>query len=139
MLSAVTADFRVSDIFKSVAGFIALGVEAAGTLIVTFGAVEALYGATHVILRGLTRPGERRVVWTRFAGWLLLGLEFELAADIVRTAISPTWNDIGQLAAIGVIRTFLNYYLEKDVGESKHTITPASSGKDDAPSRPLAA
>jgi uncharacterized membrane protein len=44
----------------------------------------------------------------RFGVWLLLGLEFELAADIVRTAIAPTWTDIGHLAAIGVIviRTF---------------------------------
>ena len=45
--------------------------------------------------------------------WLLLGLEFELAADIVRSVISPTWVEIGQLAAIAVIRTFLNYFLEK--------------------------
>lgn len=50
-----------------------------------------------------------------FGVWLLLGLEFELAADIVRTAISPSWTDIGQLGAIAVIRTFLNYFLEKDV------------------------
>lgn len=129
----------VSEIFKSFAGFIALGVEAAATLIITFGALEALHGSVHVIARGLTEPGERKQVWTRFAGWLLLGLEFELAADIVRTAISPSWNDIGQLAAIGVIRTFLNYFLEKDIGESKHAAAPPSSGNDNAPSRPLAA
>jgi uncharacterized membrane protein len=42
-------------------------------------------------------------------------LEFELAADIVRTVVTPTWVDIGQLAAIGAIRTFLNYFLEKDL------------------------
>ena len=47
--------------------------------------------------------------------WLILGLEFMLAADIVRTAISPTWQQTGQLAAIAVIRTFLNYFLEKDI------------------------
>jgi uncharacterized membrane protein len=51
----------------------------------------------------------------RFGVWLLLGLEFELAADIIRSAISPTWRDIGQLAAIGFIRTFLNYFLERDL------------------------
>jgi uncharacterized membrane protein len=51
----------------------------------------------------------------RFGVWLLLGLEFELGAGIVRTAISPTWTDIGQLAAIGAIRTLLNYFLEKDL------------------------
>jgi uncharacterized membrane protein len=44
-----------------------------------------------------------------------LGLEFELGADIIRSAISPDWNDIGQLAAIAVIRTFLNYFLERDI------------------------
>jgi uncharacterized membrane protein len=47
--------------------------------------------------------------------WLLLGLEFELAADIVRSVISPTWQEIGELGAIAVIRTFLNYFLEKDL------------------------
>jgi uncharacterized membrane protein len=47
--------------------------------------------------------------------WLILGLEFMLAADIVRTAISPTWQQTAQLAAIAVIRTFLNYFLEKDI------------------------
>lgn len=51
----------------------------------------------------------------RFGVWLLLGLEFELAADIVRSAISPSWTEIGQLGAIALIRTFLNYFLERDV------------------------
>jgi uncharacterized membrane protein len=47
--------------------------------------------------------------------WLLLGLEFALAADIIASVISPTWEDIGQLGAIAVIRTFLNYFLEQDL------------------------
>ena len=55
------------------------------------------------------------MIWLRFGVWLLLGLEFELAADIVRTAISPSWTEIGQLGAIALIRTFLNYFLERDV------------------------
>jgi sulfatase modifying factor 1 len=42
-------------------------------------------------------------------------LEFELAADIVRSVIAPTWQEIGELGAIAVIRTFLNYFLEKDL------------------------
>jgi uncharacterized membrane protein len=66
--------------------------------------------------RGSGKPYHRKKeVWLGFGVWLLLGLEFELAADIGRSAISPTWNDIGQLGAIAVIRTFLNYFLEKDV------------------------
>lgn len=47
--------------------------------------------------------------------WLLLALEFELAADVLRTAISPTWDDVGKLGAIAAIRTALNYFLEKDI------------------------
>jgi uncharacterized membrane protein len=47
--------------------------------------------------------------------WLLLGLEFALAADIITSVISPTWQDIGELGAIAVIRTFLNYFLEHDL------------------------
>jgi len=55
----------------------------------------------------------------RFGIWLLLGLQFALAADIVRSVISPSWNDIGQLAAIALIRTFLNYFLERDLAEAE--------------------
>jgi uncharacterized membrane protein len=47
--------------------------------------------------------------------WLLLGLEFELAADIIASVVSPTWQDIGELGAIAVIRTFLNFFLERDL------------------------
>jgi uncharacterized membrane protein len=47
--------------------------------------------------------------------FLALGLEFQLAADILKTAVSPTWNDIEQLAAIAAIRTVLNYFLAQEV------------------------
>ncbi len=45
--------------------------------------------------------------------WLAVALEFELAADILRTAVAPTWTEIGQLAAIAVLRTALNYFLQR--------------------------
>ena len=54
-----------------------------------------------------------------FGKWLLLGLQFALAADIVRSAISPEWEQIGHLAAIAVIRTFLSYFLERDLMEQR--------------------
>ena len=50
---------------------------------------------------------------------LALALEFLLAADIVATAVTPTWESIGLLAAIAGIRTFLNYFLHKEVKEIK--------------------
>ncbi len=51
----------------------------------------------------------------RLGRWLALALEFELGADILRTAIAPTWGEIGQLAAIAAIRTLLNYFLQKEI------------------------
>ena len=46
-----------------------------------------------------------RQIWIRFATWILLALEFALAADLVRTAVAPTWDDIAKLAVIATIRT----------------------------------
>ena len=48
---------------------------------------------------------------------LALSLEFLLAADIVSTAVSPSWDDLGKLAAITGIRTFLNFFLNKEVDQ----------------------
>jgi len=51
----------------------------------------------------------------KYARWLAAGLTFQLAGDIVHTAVTPTWDDIGRLAATAVIRTFLTYFLERDI------------------------
>ncbi|HXW56535.1 MAG TPA: DUF1622 domain-containing protein [Candidatus Cybelea sp.] len=104
----------MQEILKEIAESIALGVETCAGFIIAYGAIEAISGSILAIKRR-SKSGQRKDIWLRFGVWLLLGLEFELAADIVRTAISPTWNEIGQLAAIGVIRTFLNFSLEKDL------------------------
>jgi len=104
----------MEEILHEVALRIALAAEAAAVLITGYGALEAFV----LLLMRFTRnrrPQARKEAWLRLGMWLLLGLEFELAADIVRSVISPSWIDIGQLAAIAVIRTFLNYFLEKDL------------------------
>lgn len=60
---------------------------------------------------------ERRTLWLTYARWLVAGLTFQLAADIIESSVAPSWEAIGQLGAIAVIRTFLNYFLERDVAE----------------------
>src|SRR5215467_4066972 len=109
----------MEELFKETATRIALAVELAAALMIGYGALEAV--VTLLIPRG-RKEGDRlfhkrREIFLRFGVWLLLGLEFELAADIVRSAISPSWSDIGQLGAIAAIRTFLNYFLERDIRE----------------------
>jgi uncharacterized membrane protein len=58
-----------------------------------------------------------RHVWLRYARWLVAGLTFQLAADIIETSISTSWETIGRVGAIAVIRTFLNYFLDRDLSE----------------------
>jgi uncharacterized membrane protein len=104
----------MEELIKLASSYIALTVEGIAALLIAYGTVEALIGLWPVFAKRNDLPARRRV-WSRFGVWLLLGLEFELAADIIRTAIAPSWTDIGQLAAIAGIRTFLNFFLESDL------------------------
>jgi uncharacterized membrane protein len=93
-------------------------VEAMAVLMVTAGAIDAFVRLLMVAATRSAGHGARKAIWRRFGTWLLLGLEFELAADIIGSVVSPTWQDIGELGAIAVIRTFLNYFLERDLREA---------------------
>lgn len=52
-----------------------------------------------------------------FGRWLALALEFQLAADILSTTIEPSFQDLIRLSIIAIVRTFLNYFLEKEIVE----------------------
>jgi uncharacterized membrane protein len=118
----------MEELFKTLAGHIALGVEAAAALLITVGAIEALYNTARRLAPTMRGIIHKKEIWVRFATWLLLALEFELAADVIRSAISPSWSDIGQLASIAAIRTFLNYFLEKDIEAFAERSSPATVG-----------
>jgi uncharacterized membrane protein len=104
--------------FARFAHTVSLLVEAGAALLIAIGAADAL-GTTLRRAFGRQRLGlaDKKTIWLRFAAWLMLALEFELAADVVRSAISPTWSELGQLAAIATIRTVLNYFLTRDMRE----------------------
>lgn len=59
------------------------------------------------------------------ARFLALALEFQLAADILATAVAPSWTQIGKLGAIAVIRTALNYFLAREIKEEEKSATEA--------------
>jgi uncharacterized membrane protein len=105
----------VEDALAAGSRWVASIIEAVAVLVVTYGALDAFARLLVLALKPPILFTARKAVWRRFGTWLLLGLEFELAADIVRSVISPTWADLGQLASIAVIRTFLNYFLERDL------------------------
>jgi uncharacterized membrane protein len=93
-------------------------VEAAGALVIFGGAAVAFVRFLRTAVR--TRRAETfvpvRLDLGRFLG---LGLEFQLAADILRTAIAPSFREIGQLAAVAAIRTALNFFLGREVKEER--------------------
>ena len=92
-------------------------IEAGAVLVVAFGAVQAVLSLVAAIVGKSADELRGREIWINFATWILLALEFALAADLVRTAVAPTWDDISKLAVIATIRTMLNYFLAKDIAE----------------------
>jgi uncharacterized membrane protein len=103
-------------LLKQLAEHVALSIEGVGILVVTIGSLEAVVAVGRMMF---TRGSDtaKREAWLRYARWLEAGLTFQLAGDIVHTAVAPTWDDIGRVAAIAVIRTFLTFFLERDIKE----------------------
>lgn len=62
-------------------------------------------------------PQAKRQMRQKLGAYLVLGLEFFIAADIIRTIIRPGWNEIGMLAAIIALRTVLSYFLGLELKE----------------------
>ena len=85
-------------------------------ILIVVGAVEAFFQGLWTMFA--SRDGHHeRDVWLRLGRWLVAGLTFPLAADVLTTAITTSWDEVARLAAIAAIRTFLNYFLERDLGE----------------------
>ena len=95
-------------------------VEAAGALIIALGAVIAVVQFLRVLPR--RDPGEYVGVRLTLARYLALGLEFQLASDVLRTAIAPSFEELGKLAAVAAIRTALNFFLAREIREEQHTL-----------------
>jgi uncharacterized membrane protein len=94
---------------------IARGVEFAAAVIIALAAVEATIKAAGIFVPRNTPGQAKNEVRLTLGRWLAVGLEFELAADILNTAVTPTWSDIEKLAAIAALRTALNYLLEREI------------------------
>lgn len=89
-------------------------IDALALVIIVVGTVEAFFGGLHAMFASPSGH-ERRDIWLRYARWLVAGLTFQLAADIIETSITTEWQAVGRIAAIALIRTFLNYFLDRDL------------------------
>jgi uncharacterized membrane protein len=106
-------------------GYLMLALEALSVLMILVGSIEAVWRLLHALVRRQATHGLLRAAWLGLARWMMLGLEFMLAADIIRSLTTPTWDDIGKLAAIALIRTFLNFFLERDLENAARHSEPS--------------
>jgi len=107
--------------------FLATGIDACIGLIIAFAVLEAVGKAVTSVFTDRKNFAETRAtIRLMLSKWLALSLEFALAADILRSVVAPTWDDVGKLAAIVAIRTAINYFLEREIEQ-------ASKNQEDAP------
>jgi uncharacterized membrane protein len=108
----------VEELFKAWSAWVAVGVEAAAASIIALAALEATWRTVRIFFGRPALPdAEKEGVRLRLARWLAVALEFTLAADILRTAIAPSWDEIGKLAAIAALRTLLNFFLQREIAD----------------------
>jgi uncharacterized membrane protein len=118
-------------LLKDAVEWIATATEAVSTLVIAAGVLQA---AIMTVRMAFGRLGEttphldpRESIRLQLGRSLALALEFQLAADILKTAVTPTWDDIGKVAAIILLRTILNFFLEREIeGVERHRQAMAS-------------
>ncbi|WP_432537105.1 DUF1622 domain-containing protein [Kineococcus arenarius] len=112
---------EAEELLREVVGFLVTLVEACGAVVIAVGAVWAFARFIAVAVRG---GGSRRFVPVRLTlgRFLALGLEFQLASDVLRTAVAPSFEELGKLAVVAAIRTALNHFLSKEIAEERRQV-----------------
>jgi len=112
----------------NLASWLKLLIETTGAIIIFIGVVLAFIEFVKVL--SSAKPNGYTKIRLLLARYLALALEFQLGADILSTAISPSWDQIGKLGAIAIIRTALNFFLSREM-EEERKITETEKGMDD--------
>ncbi len=103
----------VEQTILNAARWLELGIELVGAIIIGIGVILAIYRLFRHFKEEQSKDFNHiRLTLGKF---LVLALEFQVAADIISTAIAPSWEQIGKLAAVAAIRTALNYFLIKEL------------------------
>lgn len=90
-------------------------LEAATLVLLALGAVMAIVKLVAGFATGRPANEVSLAVWQGLSRWVMVGLEFLLASDLVSTVVSPSWDELGRLGAIAAIRTLLGFFLGRDL------------------------
>lgn len=98
-----------------------LAISALGAVVVIWGVIEATVGFLSLKFAGEKKNiiSGNETIRQGLGAHLLLGLEIFIAADIISSVVSPSWNKVGILAAIVAIRTVLSYFLRMEVKQGR--------------------
>jgi uncharacterized membrane protein len=106
-------------IARSITLFISRAAEIIAALIIGFAMLKLLFQfATR--LHPSNKKISKEEIRIRLGSSVAVALELLLGADVLATAVAPSWDDIGKLAAIAILRTALNYFLDKELHEIHH-------------------
>ena len=101
---------------KRLASYLVAGVEIAAALVIGVAAFRGIVAYLGQLVRRSSAPADSiESIRLRLGRVLALGLEFTIASDILRTAVAPTRQDIMNLGAIVLLRTLLNFFLEREI------------------------
>jgi uncharacterized membrane protein len=99
--------------------YLTQALDAVALLMIAAGAVKALADIALAFVRRQLADAQLRTIFIGFARWLVAALTFQLGSDIASTAVAPGWDDLGRLAAVAVIRTFLTFFLDRDLDKAR--------------------
>ncbi len=100
---------------QATANVIALALQAVAILVVVVGSGRAIAGILKGMLGRAAGVTALHAVWFDYARWLVAALTFQLGADIVATSFAPTWEELARLALVAAIRTFLSFFLDREI------------------------
>ena len=102
-----------------------LGISAVGGVVVIWGVAEAAWNFARLRLsRQLDMIEETDRRRERLGAHLLLSLEIFIGADIINSVVTPSWESVGILGAIVIIRTILSHFLAKEVEQTRRSAQP---------------
>ena len=105
------------EIIHNVLQVVILTVSGLGAAVVVWGVIEAI--VAFISLKFSSAKGDpvskSETIRQRLGAHLLLGLEIFIAADIISSAVSPSWEKVGILVAIVGVRTILSYFLRMEL------------------------
>jgi uncharacterized membrane protein len=108
----------MEELAKNITLYISHAAEIVAALIIGISIIKAIIAYTAFSIKKELKFSKEEIR-LRFGSSVAIALELLLGADVLATAVAPSWNDIGHLAAIACIRTALNYFLEKELRHTK--------------------